>query len=79
MSDTHDYTYKEWGHSYEITSIEDEGVTITATGWGTGIKDGDYIIFKNGNDTTRYVFDSVTYFSDPHDMWSGSLTFSPRN
>ena len=32
----------------------------------------------NGDSTTRYMFDTISYHSDPADMWNGTLTFSPR-
>ncbi len=75
---THDFSAREWGRNYSIGRIESGGLNISLTGWGTGIKTGDYIIIKNGDDTTRYKFDSVEYHRDPHDMWFGELTFAPR-
>ena len=68
---THDYTVSEWGHNYHITSIRDGGNSVSLTGWGRGLKKGDYLILRNGkDDTTRYEISSVKYFSDPDDMWS---------
>jgi hypothetical protein len=76
---THDYSAKEWGHSCEITSIEDGGLNINLAGWGKGIASGDFIVIKNGEDTTRYKFKSIKYCNDPIDMWFGSLIFAPRS
>lgn len=78
MGNTHDYTNREWGHDYSIQKINDGGLSISATGWGVGIKSGDYIIIKNGDDTTRYKFEDVSYYNNPSDMWYGSLSFAPR-
>lgn len=78
MKKTHDYSVKEWGHSCGITSINDDGYSIDLYGWGCGISNGDYIILKNGDDTTRYEIESVSYKKDPKDMWFASAKFSPR-
>ena len=79
MSKTHDYSIKEWGHNYQITSYEDDGHKLRMAGWGYGIKDGDFLIVKNGDGTTRYKIDSISYQSDPPDMWFASTTFAPRD
>jgi len=78
MAITHDYTGREWGKNYSIISTKDEGLGLSLSGWGAGIRSGDYIVIRNGNDTTRYIFDTISYHSDPADMWNGTLTFSPR-
>ena len=78
-SRTHDYTYKEWGHNYSIQSISDGGLNLSLVGWGCGISNGDYLLLKNGEDSTRYKVDAVEYCTDPHDMWFAELKFSPRS
>ena len=75
---THDYSAREWGRNYNIQNIHNDGMKLSLVGWGLGIKVGDFIIVKNGNDTTRYKFDSIRYCSDPHDMWFAETSFSPR-
>ena len=75
---THDYSIREWGHDYNIIGIENEGLSIRIAGWGRGISNNDYIILKNGNDTTRYQIENIEYKRDPSDMWFASATFSPR-
>ena len=75
---THDYSNREWGRNYNILSISDKGMNLNLCGWGLGLNSGDYIILKNGNDTTRYVLSEVSYESDPHDMWFGEAAFAPR-
>ncbi len=75
---THDYSNGCWGHDCHITSIEDDGLTISLTGWGFGLSNNDYIVLKNGSDTTRYKLDDVEYTSNPPDMWFAKASFSPR-
>lgn len=74
---THDYQRGGWGHDYTFTPING-GVKGTATGWGQGIKKGDFLILRQPPHGTRYKVDSIKYFSDPTDMWSAELTFAPR-
>ena len=75
---THDYSEREWGKNYNIQEVYDDGINVSLCGWGLGIKQGDYILLRNGDDTTRYKFDSITYCSNPHDMWFAKASFSPR-
>ena len=63
---------------YPITSIEDGGLKISLSGWGFGLSNDDYIVLKNGGDTTRYKLDSGEYASNPSDMWIAEASFSPR-
>ena len=74
----HDLSKRAWGCNYTIHEISNGGLNITLSGWKTGISDGDFIIIKNGDGTTRYIIDNISYFGEPHDMWSASASFSPR-
>jgi hypothetical protein len=74
----HDLSERSWGCNYTIINASDGGINITLSGWKSGICNGDFIILKNGDDTTRYVIDDISYHYDPHDMWAASATFSPR-
>jgi len=75
---THDYSNRYWGHDYTFTPI-DKGMKADITGWGYGIKKGDYLILQNGpNETTRYKVDSIKYYGDPSDMFNIKATFAPR-
>tara|TARA_Y100001963_G_C6672968_1_gene396015 strand:+ start:300 stop:548 length:249 start_codon:yes stop_codon:yes gene_type:complete len=76
---THDYSVRSWGHDYNILSINDNGLSLRLTGWGYGLSDDDYIILKNGMDTTRYKIDEVRYENNPSDMWFAEASFAPRN
>jgi hypothetical protein len=74
---THDYTVREWGHDYTFTPVED-GRRGQVVGWGTGLQDGDYLLLRNGDGSTRYRIKRVAYFRDPEDMWRADVVFAPR-
>ena len=73
---THDYTKRGWGHDFFLTSIN--GKKIIISGWGSGIKKGDYLLIPSGSSSTRYKVKSVRYRSDPPDMWAIEAEFAPR-
>lgn len=73
---THDYTISTWGHDVMWDVLPDDRLKLT--GWGYGIKPGDYIILSNAGNSTRYKIDEITYRSDPRDMWSAVASFHPR-
>lgn len=75
---THDYTRRTWGHDYTTLEVIDGGQRLRLGGWGLGIEAGDYLIFPNGNGTTRYRVDRIDYRMDPRDMWFAEATFAPR-
>jgi len=75
---THDYTINKWGHSYHVVNYGDKGATISLAGWGIGIKPNDFILLRNGSDSTRYKITSIEYTKDPVDMWFAEASFSPR-
>ena len=75
---THDLSERSWGNNYTVQKIEDGGHKISLVGWRLGINNGDYLILKSGEDTTRYQVDSINYCSDPKDMWFAEASFSPR-
>ena len=76
--ETHDYTKRCWGWSYEIIKIEDGGKRLHLAGWGEDIKQGDYMLMEHDGKTTRYVFKEIKYCADPTDMWFAWLSFAPR-
>ena len=78
MNNTFDLSMREWGKNYSITSIKDSGQQVSLVGWTRGISSGDYLILKNGSDTTRYIVDQISYFGTPNDMWKAEVTFYPR-
>lgn len=75
---THDYTRRTWGHDCTTLKVIDGGQRLRLSGWGHGIKAGDYLILPNGNGTTRYRVDSIDYQMDARDMWFAEATFAPR-
>lgn len=75
---THNYTVRTFGHDYSIRRVRQDGMVLDAIGWGQGITTDDYLILSNGGETTRYRVESIRYLTDPTDMWSATLVFSPR-
>jgi hypothetical protein len=75
---THNLTFRSWGHNYNITQYRNEGLEIDLTGWCHGIKNGDFLLFEQGDGTTRYLVESIRYCSDPTDMWFAAASFAPR-
>jgi hypothetical protein len=76
---THDYTVSNWGHSFVTTELKDGGKLMTGMGFGHGVSEGDYLIFKQKDgSTTRYQVEEIHYKLDPKDMWSAVLVFAPR-
>ena len=75
---THDYRRhnRGWGHDLAYTPIKRN--RLRATGWGRGIKPGDFILLSNGDADTRYQFTTIDYYADPSDMWRAVLSFAPR-
>ena len=70
-----DFSGDEAGNSWEqnvVLEPIEEGIKNYATGQGSGIKCGDYIIL-HGPDITRYRVEVIDYYSDPSDMWVALL------
>jgi hypothetical protein len=76
---TIDLSPKMWGHNYEIIEIIDKGAKLRLATWSTPTPlEGDYLILKNGDDTTRYRADTVEYCGNPADMCIVQAGFAPR-
>ncbi len=75
---THDYTIRGWGHDYAILKAEPPVIRIS--GWGYGLRAGDYLLLQGDapGTTTRYRLDTCEYFHNPSDMWRATATFAPR-
>jgi len=80
MSNTHDYTnaHRGFGHDITYRPLDEKGIRLGATGWGAGLKAGNFVLLSNGNGETRYQVESISYFADPADMWKAVLVFAPR-
>lgn len=78
----HDYTKarRGWGHDIHWRPIDQKGQRLDAGGWGSGIKQGDFILITNPQNQaeTRYQVESIDYYADPKDQWHGVLAFAPR-
>jgi len=75
---THDYSKTEWGHDYSVLENKSDGLSLRLAGWGAGLSENDYIILKNGEETTRYQINDIEYEGNPIDMWFASVSFAPR-
>lgn len=79
---THDYRRgaRRYGWDIAFMLLDPTGKRLSATGFGKGIRAGDFVLLSNGATDTRYrVEDNAGYFPDPADMWHAHLTFSPRD
>lgn len=65
----HDYRDRHGGHDYTLTSNPDP-VTARITGWGHGIREGDYLAIPRPQDgCALYRIEALRYTDDPPDMW----------
>ncbi len=71
-SKTHNYTRAIRGQDYVFEPIE-QGLTGHMTGYGKGVKVGDYLILQEGSDRCRYKVEEIDYYSNPEDMWIALL------
>lgn len=76
---THDYTKRGWGHDYVIHSVIRDGQELRMSGWGRGIRAGDFLLLENEGSSTRYRVESISYHRDPSDMWAAAAVFAPRS
>lgn len=77
---THDYTNTGWGHDYTYKPGPG-GQTAEMSGWGHGIKVGDYIAMAspgNFDGCSLYKVVTIKYCRDPSDMWFASVEFAKR-
>ena len=75
---THDISRKSWGCNYNVMEFRDGGMSVDLVGWRSGIKNGDFLLLKQDDGTTRYLVESIRYESNPSDMWFASVSFAPR-
>jgi hypothetical protein len=81
MATTHDYrkAHCRWGWDIGMWHSKDGGLTVSASGWGRGLSEGDFILLSRPDGgESRYAVEQVSYYRDPPDMWSAQLKFSPR-
>jgi len=75
---THDFTLGGWGHDYTIMKVIDKGMQLRLGGWGSGIQQDDYLILRNGKDSSRYQVEEIEYMRDPRDQWFATAKYAPR-
>ena len=71
-SKTHDFSRAIRGQDYIFEPIDD-GLRAYITGYGSGMKVGDYLILREGFDRCRYQVEEIDYYSNPEDMWIASV------
>jgi len=79
--ETWDCTGKSWGDNTEVVKVIDDGARLRLVGWhrqARRFREGDYLLIRNGRDTTRYRLTEVSTYLDPPDMWKGWAEFAPR-
>lgn len=71
------------GHDYTFTP-ENGGLTARMMGWGprreAQMKRGDVILLSNPQSESGlapYRITSISYYSDPPDMWRAGVEFAP--
>ncbi len=69
---TYDYTEFVCGRDYVFEPV-DNMTKGYMTGYGKGIKCGDYIMLRNGSDSNLYQVEEIDYYSEPSDMWMALL------
>jgi hypothetical protein len=68
----HDYSKLVMGSDYVFESLN-TGTQGCITGFGKGVKSGDFMILKQNNQSCRYQVEEINYYSDPSDMWIALL------
>ena len=74
----HDFRDDLWGHSANIGKVMNGGINVEIPfGFGSGVRQGDFIIKKNGDDFATYRIDTIKYRADPRDSWEATATHTP--
>jgi len=66
---THNLTKQSQSVNYEFEQID--GRRAQMTGYGKGIKPGDYILLAK--EEIRYQVEAIDYYSDPGNLWTALL------
>lgn len=76
---THDFRFRVWGHSVELTRGSFDG-TCSVIGWSsTPIHAGDHFILASAREQgARYRVLAVSRPGDPSDFFYARLQFDPR-
>jgi MioC protein len=67
---THDFSKKIQSANYAFEVVDDDKAQMT--GYGKGIKVGDYILLTK--DKVRYQVEEIEYYSNPRDCWTALLS-----
>lgn len=76
---THDLTARCWGRNYYINKIVADGQWLGVSIIATPLpREGEYVLLKNGEGSTRYQVESIEPCGNPGDMATALLSFAPR-
>jgi len=73
----HDWTQRGFGNDY-ILRPDVDPTSASITGWRLGLKAGDVLVLtsRTSNAIAAYVIESIKYYSDPHDMFTGRVRYA---
>lgn len=66
-----------WGHDYFISRRSEDGKQLKISGFGRGIKAGEYILLEHSNhvDIVAFRIEDIYYETDPRDMFWANLVW----
>jgi hypothetical protein len=67
---THNFTHQVEGVNYVLEAVD--GNKVQMTGYGKGIKCGDYIILAKNK--ILYRVEEIDYYASPMDLWTALLS-----
>ena len=60
-------------NSFALEPAGENSLKFSMTGFGTDIKQGDFIVINDETSTTTYKVENIDYYLDPPDMWMALL------
>jgi hypothetical protein len=72
---THDFTSPRWAGDFVLRTLGD-GTHGRITGWGLGLKVGDFVLLPNGDRISRFRVDAVGYGIGQPEMFSAEVSFA---
>lgn len=68
----HNYTKLTRGEDYLFEPL-DGGMKGYITAQRQGVRQGDYLILLEDNNSFRYIVEEIDYYANPSDMWIALL------
>ena len=69
----HHYLKTINSNSFALEPAGENSLKFSMTGFGTDIKQGDFIVINDETSTTTYKVENIDYYLDPPDMWMALL------